>query len=212
MKKPEKYFSCNRSEMVKFVPQKSKIVLDVGCGAGDFGLFLKTTRNIEIWGFELCENVANMASKKLDRVIIGNIENEINYLPLKYFDCIVFNDILEHLVSPWDVLKKIKYNLKDDGYIVASIPNVRFFNNIISLLIKREWKYEESGVLDKTHLRFFSANTIIELFKSTGYKLLNIEGIHGIEFPIPFRLLNRLLLRMFEDMRYLDFACVAKKM
>jgi 2-polyprenyl-3-methyl-5-hydroxy-6-metoxy-1,4-benzoquinol methylase len=154
-KKPQGYYS-DRGDMLKYVPDTVNTLLDVGCGEGLFGHTLKQKRNIVVWGVELFEKEANKAKDKLDRVLVGNIELNHLDLPNDYFDCVVFNDVLEHLQYPWIVLNKIKKYLKQGGYVIASIPNIRYYEIVKKLLLKKEWEYEDSGVMDKTHLRFFT--------------------------------------------------------
>jgi 2-polyprenyl-3-methyl-5-hydroxy-6-metoxy-1,4-benzoquinol methylase len=93
------YFAEARAEMLPFVPANCHRLLDVGCGVGGFGASLKETRQIEIWGVELVSSVAAKATTKLDRVITGLFEPETK-LPSGAFDCIVFNDVLEHMIAP----------------------------------------------------------------------------------------------------------------
>lgn len=206
------YYINNRDEMHRFIPEKINNILEVGCGTGIFGKNLKSKRNnIGVWGIEISKSAAEAAKTRLDKVIIADIENDSIDLPKKYFDCIVFNDVLEHLKYPCAVLKKIADYLIDDGCVVASIPNVRYFYNIKELLKNKEWRYEGSGILDKTHLRFFTIKSIKEMFESCDYHLVKVEGINPIKFPWKFRLLNWLLMKKFEDMRFVQFACVAKK-
>jgi len=209
--RPKGYYSNQRREMVCFIPIDTNKILDIGCGSGEFGEYLKSKRKVEAWGIEICKEVAEEAMAKLDRVLIGDIENDNIQLPPNYFDCIIFNDVLEHLKYPWIVLRKMRDYLKPDGYIVASIPNVRYFNNVKNLLKDKEWTYRDEGILDKTHIRFFTEKGIKDMFNICEYRVVRIEGIRGIEFPWKFRLFNRIMLRAFEDMRYLQFAIVAQK-
>ena len=209
--KPKKYYERQRKEMLPYIPSDVTKVLDVGCGAGTFGSVLKENREVEVWGIEAFKDVAKEAMSRLDNVIIGDIENGLISLPNDYFDCIILNDVLEHLKNPWIVLKRLRDNLMERGYIIASIPNVRYYENVKSLLLQKDWKYVDEGILDKTHLRFFTINSIHVLFQSSGYNLLHIEGINAAVFPWKLRLLNLVLFRYLDDMRFLQFACVAKK-
>lgn len=207
--KPENYYTCNRFEMLHYVPEQASRILDIGCGAGEFGNALKSQRKVEVWGVELSQQAAAEAQTKLDRVIVGSIDDTLP-LPDGYFDCIVFNDVLEHLVDPWAVLTKIKEFMQPDGYVIASIPNVRYYENIKQLLKHKQWKYEDEGILDKTHLRFFTVESITELYTTCGYSVIKIEGIRDNKLPWKFNILNKLLGNTFEDMRYLQFACLAR--
>lgn len=208
--KPGGYYSV-REEMLGFVPSGVSRVLDVGCGEGHFGQLLKTKRGVEVWGVEISQAAAQLAKTRLDSVLVGDIAAVIKELDDNLFDCIIFNDVLEHFSNPWEVLTNINSKLKDSGYIVASIPNVRYFENIKSLLLKKKWKYVDAGILDITHLRFFTAKSIEEMFEMSGYRVVSIDGINGPRFPWKFGLLNVLMLNSLKDMRYLQFACVAQK-
>jgi 2-polyprenyl-3-methyl-5-hydroxy-6-metoxy-1,4-benzoquinol methylase len=97
--KPTEYFQCLRPEMLQFVPQHCGRMLDVGCAGGNFGASVKRTREIEVWGVEPTRSAAAAARANLDRVIEGVFAPEIA-LPARYFDCIVFNDVLEHMIAP----------------------------------------------------------------------------------------------------------------
>lgn len=208
--KPAAYY-VNRDEMLKFIPDNVHTLLDVGCGEGLFGQSCKKTIvDIEVWGVELNKQVGEKAREKLDRVLIGNIEFDELDIPDHYFDVIVFNDVLEHLQSPWNVLEKIKKYLRTNGYVTASIPNVRYYDVIKRLLINKEWEYQDCGVLDKTHLRFFTQKSILRLFKDCNYSVLRLEGVIDVDFPWKMKLVNRLLFNTIEDMKHKQFACVAK--
>lgn len=212
--KVSEYFQEERHEMLKYIPLESQMVLDVGCSSGTFGQILKSGRNIEVWGVELDRESALEASQKLDKVINSAFSSDLN-LPQKNFDCIIFNDVLEHLTDPWDALKYSKELLKDSGVIVSSIPNVRYFNNTWEFLVKKNWEYTEWGILDKTHLRFFTQKSILALFESLNYDVELIVGINPLEVLHPqhvkkFTLINKLLFNNIEDMNYLQFAVVAR--
>lgn len=209
--KPSDYYDGTRPEMLDFVPVDAKTVLEVGCGKGFFGKSIKARQKVEVWGLEIVREVAEEAIKSLDKVIIADIEQDSIDLPRSYFDCVVFNDVLEHLKDPWGVLKSLQVNLSENGCIVASIPNIREFSTIQKLIYHKEWRYIDSGVLDRTHLRFFTRTTIEDMFQSCNYRIVKIKGIHPTGFPWKFKLFNWLMMNYFEDMKYLQFACIAQK-
>jgi len=207
------YFHSQRSEMLQYVPKETSVLLEVGCADGSFGELLKIDRDIEVWGIEPSEHVAKVAAKKLDKVICAAFEESLS-LPQKYFDCIVFNDVLEHLIDPYVALDYCKLLLKETGVVVASIPNVRYFDNIWDLLVHKDWKYSDWGILDKTHLRFFTRRSMIETFEDAGYCVELVEGLHSLEnnhsrHSRKFKILNFLMGGNIEDMRYLQFAITA---
>lgn len=201
-----------RREMLPFVPADVIRVLEVGCGTGAFGAALKAARSVEVIGVESSVVAAERAAQCLDDVITADIEQDPLPLPSAYFDCLVLNDVLEHLRDPWGALQNLSAHLRPHGYAVASIPNMRHFEVMKSLLLHRDWTYTKWGVLDRTHLRFFTLRTIPTLFEQCGYRMLRLEGINGGRFPWKFGILNCLSLNALDDMRYLQFACVGQLM
>ncbi|EKE07232.1 MAG: methyltransferase type 11 [uncultured bacterium] len=207
--KDDGYYTQTRPEMLKYIPDSAKKILDVGCGEGTFSKQLKEKNTREIWGIELDEKSAEIAKQKLDKVFVGDVNSLMDKLPDNYFDVIIFNDILEHLIDPYQILNKIKTKLTPEAIIVSSLPNVRYLLNLVNLIFKKQWKYEDSGILDKTHLRFFTEKSIIDMFDSLNYELVKIEGINSIE-SWKFKVFNFLTFGFFSDTKHLQFACVAK--
>ncbi|HCW53414.1 MAG TPA: group 2 glycosyl transferase [Clostridium sp.] len=149
-------------------------VLEVGCGLGATLLNIKSNyRNSEVYGIEINKNLVKGVEKSLN-IECGNIETmELNYED-EFFDYIILGDVLEHFINPKEVLIKLSKYLKRDGYILASIPNIMHFS-VIRDLLAGYWTYQDSGILDKTHLRFFTKSEIIRLIEECGYDLLNIQ-------------------------------------
>lgn len=206
--KPAQYYGRQRSEMLPYVPAGARRIFEAGCGAGQFAAQLRTPQR-ELWGVELDPESASAARKVLDKVFCGDIDSLLAELPAHYFDCIIFNDVLEHLVDPFDLLRNLHAHLAPGGVVVASIPNVRYFFNLRELLLERQWRYRDYGILDRTHLRFFTRYSIEDMFRDAGYTLRRIEGINGFK-SWKFSLLNALSLGHVADMRYEQFACVAE--
>jgi len=208
------YYAGNRPEMQKFLPKKIDKFLDVGCGFGAFLSLIKNEYKSETWGIEPFQSEAEKTKNIVDNLIISSIEESILQLPENYFDVISFNDVIEHLLDPEDVLKKLMPKLSKNGTIIASIPNILYFPVFIrDIFLKQDWKYEDSGILDKTHLRFFTKKSIIRLFEGIGYEVVKIEGINSgksWKFNSFFNIFNVLTLGRFWDMKYLQFAVVAK--
>ena len=182
-------------------------MLDVGCSSGTFAAQFKRTLQAEVWGVEYDSGAASLAKKELDRVLVGDICLIMDELPNGYFECITFNDVLEHLVDPYLVLTKMKDKLATNGIIVCSIPNIRHVYALKTLLFKKQWKYEENGIFDRTHLRFFTQKSIVDMFNSLDYKILKMQGINGSS-SWKFALFNILSLGYFSDTKYMQFACV----
>lgn len=207
--KTDGYYIQTRHEMLKFIPQNAGKILDVGCGEGQFGFQLKQLLNAEVWGMELDEKSAKVAESRIDKVLIGDLTLKIDSLPNEYFDCIIFNDILEHLVDPYNTLLNIKQKLNTNGVVVSSIPNVRYISNLKKLLFDKDWKYEDEGILDKTHLRFFTKKSIIDMFELLGFNIIQMEGINPSKSK-NLKIANFLLMGNLEDAKYLQYASVTK--
>lgn len=203
------YYSQLRPEILKYIPESSKTIIDVGCGNGSFAEQLKTGRGCEVWGIEINPEAGKTASQKLDKVFVGDVFEYVEKLPDNYFDCIVFNDILEHLIDPYRLIEMVKTKLSPQGIVIASIPNVRYYSTFKNLVLYRQWHYEDFGVLDRTHLRFFTDKSIKELFCNAGYEVLSLKGINPIKSG-KLTLINILTFGHFSDSRYLQFVCVAK--
>ena len=202
--KPEGYYENARPEMVPFVPESCKLVLEVGCSSGAFGKLLKECRpECEVWGIEPNAEAAQLASTRLDKAICGTFRAGMPELEGRLFDCIVFNDVLEHLPNPEQTLEDSKQYMTPNGIIVASIPNILHFYQISKLLLEQDWKYEEFGIMDNTHLRFFTKKSIIRMFENCGYKILRIEGVKS-SFGLKFRVVNLLTLGFIRDWKYVQ--------
>lgn len=208
--KSKEYYQSCREEMIDFLPSDSKTFLEVGCGEGNFGLMIKDKIPGSVfWGMELEGEPASKAIKKIDKVLVGNCEGLVDSLPDNFFDCIIFNDSLEHLVDPFSFLKNIKNKFKGNGYVVASIPNFRFYKNLHNIFFERDFEYVEAGTLDRTHLRFFTRKSIFRLFEEQGYKVEALEGINKTRRS-KVNFLASILPRLFDDIPYLHFACRAR--
>jgi glycosyltransferase involved in cell wall biosynthesis/2-polyprenyl-3-methyl-5-hydroxy-6-metoxy-1,4-benzoquinol methylase/Flp pilus assembly protein TadD len=170
------YYRNTRPEVAQFVPSSVRRLLDVGCGGGDFGSALKKCGVKEVHGIEIVGRACEEAGKVLDKAILGNIEEmELPYED-GYFDCITFSDVLEHLRDPAAVLRKASRVLAEDGIVLMSIPNVRF-HEVIAMLANGRWTYEDAGIMDRTHLRFFTAPDMYLTVKEAGLETLHLQAL-----------------------------------
>jgi len=209
VKHPE-YYQLPRAEMLPFVPREVSRVLEVGCGEGRFGLAIKQIRNAEVWGIETLPEAAQQAAQRLDRVLLGDVERDHLELPSEYFDCLIINDVLEHLTYPWAVLRRLRDALRTSGCVVASIPNIRHYPTLKALVLHKEWEYTKDGILDCTHFRFFTQKSIPKFFHDSGYELIRMEGINPMGLSWKLKLAFRFLGSAMDDTRYQRFAVVAK--
>ena len=170
-----KYDDKPRTELLQMVTEAPQRVFEIGCGSGATGHALKQKfQGIEFVGLELDANAARIAESRLDKIIVSDIEKvhlEAYGLKKEYFDLIICADVLEHLYDPWKTLFTLRDYLKPDGKVIASIPNTQNINLIINLL-NGHWTYEKHGLLDATHVRFFTLNEIEKMFTGTGYKIV----------------------------------------
>lgn len=164
---PTNYYSGINVRLLNQIPATAKKVFEVGCGYGNFGEQVKA-RNpaVEYYAMELMPEAAKIAATKLDHVFCGSIESAS--LATGEFDCIIFGDVLEHLYNPLDVLRKMRAMLKPDGCILCSVPNVQH-HSILATLLAGDFQYQDMGLLDRTHIRFFTYASFIKLLLDAGF-------------------------------------------
>jgi len=175
------YYKCQRPELIKFIRSGHNRILDVGCAEGWLGESIKKLGLAsEVVGIELFHEAAQVAESRLDKVICGNIESmnleEIG-LELESFDYIICADVLEHLRDPWTVLGWLTSRIKPGGYLIASVPNVRHWSVVLPLLLKGEWVYRLHGIMDQTHLRFFTRKSAIDLVQQSGLLIETCDAL-----------------------------------
>lgn len=160
-------------------------ILDVGCGVGYIGRKIKELGKCTIDGIEVDKDAFNIAKKYYDNVFNFSIEDTDNSDYKKFFsdnkkyDYIIFADLLEHLIDPGKILALLYPKLKENGKMIISIPNISHID-IISNLINGNFNYNETGILDSTHLRFFTENSFYDFIKNVSEKYnikMNVELI-----------------------------------
>ena len=174
MRNPLYYFSV-RDDLIRLIPPQAKRILEVGCAGGMTGKALREKGFEEIVGIEVNEEVAKNGKCYYDKLIIGDVEKVSLPFEKEYFDCILYGDVLEHLVDPWQVLKKHYPFLKKGGTIICSIPNIRHYRIIKKLLFKGRWEYTGDGIMDRNHLRFFTLDSIRRMLEEAGFEIKDIS-------------------------------------
>jgi len=169
--------SLGENSGLKMLPLvgENKRVIDFGCATGSFAQLL-TEQNCQVTGVELNRKTAKIAEQYCEQVIVADLDcvSVVDILPRQAFDVAVFGDVLEHLRDPWRVLEETRQLLKPEGYVVASIPNIAH-GAIRLALLQGRFEYTEMGILDNTHLRFFTRETVEKLFERGGYFIDTIE-------------------------------------
>jgi 2-polyprenyl-3-methyl-5-hydroxy-6-metoxy-1,4-benzoquinol methylase len=163
--KSEGYFSHARKEIASLLPAQCGRVLEIGCGSGaTLGWLRQSQRTSHTVGVEIVEAAARDAQVNVDEVYCLDFEHD--GLPSfgADFDVILCLDVLEHMVNPWGVVDRlVSGHLKPGGALVVSLPNVRHYSVVLPLLFQGRWTYEDAGLLDRTHLRFFTRETAVDL-------------------------------------------------
>lgn len=195
--KSSQYFGLLRRDLIAHIKPGDHKILEIGCSSGATGYALKQAgKASEVVGVELTSEAAAIARKKLDRVLQGDIEQIDLPYPPGYFDYILCGDVLEHLRDPWGLLARLKTYLRDGGRVVSSIPNIRNWRVLTSLVFRGRWDYTASGILDSTHVRFFTKRNMVEMFRNAGYA---VEEVTHVDFGPKSRMINRLFLGFGEE-------------
>lgn len=207
----DKHYSGSRSVLLDFLPKNVGTLLDIGCASGEFGAIVRKETHAQVWGIEPVGEAARKAEALLDRVII-DFFTEKSPIPDEYFDAVTFNDSLEHFPEPMEPLRLAKQKLKPGGTLVCCVPNVRYIENIKNLLFAKDWKYTEKGILDDTHLRFFTQKSIERTIKNAGFSIRRTEGINPYwDSGRKTKALLPLLGPWANDMKYYQLVVTAEK-
>jgi len=175
-----RYYKMSKKEFLPLIPEGNNVILDLGCGAGQFGRVLRELNKAsEVIGVEIYPLAAEEAAKYYTKVYQHNVESLV--LPYaEYFDYVICGDILEHLIDPWSMLTKINRMLKYGGELICSIPNIRYWKIITDLVLNGRWEYTDAGILDSTHLRFFTKSSFMGMLHNANYRITWLHmSIHG---------------------------------
>ncbi|MDQ7033001.1 MAG: class I SAM-dependent methyltransferase [Desulfonauticus sp.] len=173
----ENLFLSPRDDLIPFVPDECKKILDIGCARGGFGKNLKIhKKGIEITGIELSPSLAEDAKKHYNRVIVQDVmEVDLE----DKFDLVVCGDLIEHVYDPWKLLKKIHFWLRPGGYFLACVPNIGHWSAARDLL-NGKFEYILLGLLCVGHIRFFTQESLKEMLMESGFE---IKTFHKNIFP-----------------------------
>ncbi len=210
------YFTNKRPEMLAFIPNQRNKVLEIGCAQGEFLSALPGVE--ERWGIEPSP-AALIAQTRLTKVFETTFDGAQPNLPPHYFDVVICNDVIEHMPDHDAFFAKIGAHIAPGGVIVGSIPNVRFYKNMFEFIVEKDWHYTESGILDRTHTRFFTQKSFQKCLSRHGFTLDQFAGLNNAGTPrsgrplvyyVASRALIGLTLGYFNDIKYLQFGFRAR--
>lgn len=171
-------------DLLKFIPESSSKLIEVGCSSGALAReFKKINPNCHYFGVDIDANYAELALRYCDTTDAQDIDSSDQkfYQSNADRDCWIFGDTLEHMKDPWAVLRKIRAVIPSNGSVVVCVPNAQHWSLFAKLSVG-DFRYVDSGLFDRTHLRWFTRTTLIEMFNSTGFQV--VEGI-ARNFPEP---------------------------
>lgn len=209
----DRYYNMARHDVLRFIDGAPEKVLEIGCGAGATMAELRKRGTQVAIGVELDPGAAADAARHFDTVLKGFVEQADieGHVQPGSLDMIMALDVLEHLVDPWTQVKRLSPLLKPGGKFVLSVPNVRNSKFIFGLLFKGNFRYQDDGLLDRTHLRFFTRETAEELASSGGLKLAGSYDAKQYKPGSPRAILNALTGGWTRDLVAKQWVVVAEK-
>lgn len=157
-----------RGELIDRIPAGARTILDIGCGRGLLGRGIRERiGSVELLGIEMDPERAREAGAHYDRVIVEDATTWVPDIPRESIDVLVFADVIEHVADPKSLLSRFLPWLSPSGVVILSVPNIRY-QKILKELAEGHFRYGEEGILDRTHLRFFTRESMLELFGDAG--------------------------------------------
>ena len=166
--KPDSYFAEDRSEFLNWVGGRCRSVLEIGCGAGRSASWYRGRGAETLVGVELDPATGRLAQGLFDVVYVEPVESALEKIE-DQFDLIVCADVLEHLLDPWTIVQRLSRNAHPDTRLAVSIPNIRYAGAIARIVAGRGFEYDQSGIFDATHLRFFTPRNVEHLLGQGGW-------------------------------------------
>ncbi len=206
------YFGHVRREIAPVLPVHCGRVLELGCGAGATLGWLKQRRGTtSTTGIELFPGAAERAQQLADVVYCLDFERQPLPDPHATFDTVICLDVLEHMVDPWSTVDRlVTQHLAPGGTLVVTVPNVQHHTVVLPLLLHGSWTYADAGILDRTHLRFFTRQSALSLIEHTA---LTAGTCHPLSFADNRlkRIVNRMTMRCFEGLLTPQYLLSARK-
>lgn len=174
--------NTSHSKIINMIENNTK-VLDVGCAYGDLGEYLSNNKNCTMFGIECDQQSVEFARNRniyqdIFHIDLNNLDSVNKALDhyKDYFDYIICGDVLEHLYNPLSVLNNLKQYLNNDGFFVVSLPNIAHGGVKLNIL-KNKFNYTECGLIDKTHIRFFTFESIQKLIADANFEVMGFDYV-----------------------------------
>lgn len=209
--KPTEYYANVRRDILPLLGGPYGKALEIGCGAGGTLRHLRDTGLCAWVGGVEPTAAADEAAGHLDQTWHAPVEDLLAAGALPQADLILCLDVLEHLVNPWQVLRQLAALLPPGGTLIASIPNIRHYKVSLPLVLEGRWEYQDSGIMDSTHLRFFTRASAQALFAQAGLVVADLRGNANLK---PWKnkwILNKLSGGRLEDLYTVQFLIRAQK-
>lgn len=181
--KKDSYFGGVRGDFLELLPAGGAAnILEIGCGAGETGAAAIAAGLCRTYvGVELTQQAAAIARTRLTDVLEGDVEKTTLPWPDHHFDAVLMSEVLEHLIDPWSLVKRVSHKLRPGALVLASSPNVAQIAILRGLLANR-WELTEDGVMDRTHLRWFTQDSYCRMFEDAG---IRVEQLRTMAAPGP---------------------------
>lgn len=199
-----KYYTADRPEFVNFAKKQGTFshAIDIGCAGGRLGGDLITAGVLERCdGIEPNPDAAALARQTLNEVWSGSFEANASVVPWERYDLLIMADVLEHLVDPWSALRQLREVSRPTCRLMLSVPNIRHYKVLLPLLFRGEFGYRDHGIMDRTHLHFFTASSIEDTLSECGWKMV-LRSSH-MKSSYRRRLMPTRMLEPFVAVQYL---------
>ncbi len=214
LSKDKSYFQNARLDILGLLPENRLAnLLEVGASGGYTLVAAKElakcgyAAGIELFALPNTEQ----SNPQINQFIIGNIESDAFQFEQSFFDILLFPDVLEHLVNPWEVLENCLQWLKPGGICIISIPNIQYWKVMMKIFFRGDFCYTENGILDKTHLRFFCKKNAESLAETGPLKLQSIYSSFELQQLRKMKLANSLTFGLAKPLLTVQYIMVSKK-
>jgi 2-polyprenyl-3-methyl-5-hydroxy-6-metoxy-1,4-benzoquinol methylase len=176
--KQKDYFAGARLDYIAELPKNpNACILEIGCGNGNTGaIAISEGKCARYCAVEIHTPAVEIAKTKITEVVQGNVETMDMPWTSQSFDALILSEVLEHLVDPWAVLRKLRPLMKPGALVFASTPNISHYK-VVLMLLRGQFRLTDKGVTDRTHLRWFTPQTFREMFKSCGYCVYQVRSL-----------------------------------